>query len=77
MSKGLHNEHGTVTLSYMKTFQQVTEMVLCGVMKNTSVEKYVEKLTTENEKIYELSRQCLVKNILKTLEEKKECQDEN
>ncbi len=56
----------------MKTFQQVTEIIQCGVMHSSSIEKYVEKLIAENEKIYDLCRQCLVKSIFKHLKEKEE-----
>lgn len=73
-SKPYVNEHdqgqGTITVSYMKTFQQITEIIQSGIMYSSCIEKYVEKLIAENEKIYELSRQCLVKSILKHLKEK-------
>ncbi|KAK7578154.1 hypothetical protein V9T40_010359 [Parthenolecanium corni] len=63
---------GIITLGYMKTFQQITEIIQCGILQSASIERYLEKLITENEKIYELCRQCLVKNILKHIKEKSE-----
>lgn len=63
---------GIITVGYMKTFQQITEIIQCGIMQSASIEHYLEKLITENEKIYELCRQCLVKNILRHIEEKSE-----
>lgn len=80
MSKPYVNQRnqgqGIITVSYMKTLQQITEIIHCGVMYSSSMSKYLEKLVGENEKIYELSRKCLVRNILKHLKEKEEIETE-
>lgn len=75
MSKPNVNEQnqgqGTITVSYMRTFQQITEIIQSGVIYTNCIQKYIDKLITENNKIYELSRQCLVKSILQHLKETK------
>lgn len=65
-------KQGIITLSYMKTFEQITEIVQSGILNCSGFEEYIELLVEENIKVYELARQCLVRSVLKHLKDNKE-----
>ncbi|XP_065215335.1 exosome complex component MTR3-like [Planococcus citri] len=66
------SKQGTITVSYMKTLEQITEIVQSGVLNTSNIENYVEILIKENAKVYELARQCLVRSVLKYLKDSTE-----
>lgn len=69
------SKQGIITVSYMKTFEQITEIIQSGILNCSDIENYLEILIDENGKIYELARQCLVRSVLKHLRTHKEKED--